>query len=174
MPSFFILLFFCEKFKAIFSEWCHRNTMTCKSGECRGSACDFYPGILEPCNCEVDSETATEEELKQHCHVCCQSVGKPETCKSTGELFQYFKDDSGKNRTIYRQPGSPCDDYKGYCDVFSKCRSVDADGPLAKLKKALFNPVLYSNIKEWIVVSAFISYKFKSEDLKIFRVILTP
>ena len=127
--------------------------MTCKTGECRGSACDFYPGILEPCNCLVDSETATEEEMKQHCHVCCQSVGKPDTCKSTGELFQYFKDDSGKNRTIYRQPGSPCDDYKGYCDVFSKCRSVDADGPLAKLKKALFNPVLYSNIKEWIVVS---------------------
>ena len=81
------------KCKTVFSEWCHRNTMTCKSGECRGSACDFYPGILEPCNCKVDSETATEEEMKQHCHVCCQSVGKPETCKSTGELFQYFKDD---------------------------------------------------------------------------------
>ena len=154
--AIFIILIFYEKFKTLLSEWCHRNTMTCKSGECRGSACDFYPGILEPCNCKVDSETATEEEMKQHCHVCCQSVGKPETCKSTGELFQYFKDDSGKNRTIYRQPGSPCDDYKGYCDVFSKCRSVDADGPLAKLKKALFNPVLYSNIKEWIVVSAFI------------------
>ena len=35
--------------------------------------------------------------------------------------------------------------------MFSKCRSVDADGPLARLKKALFNPVLYSSIREWII-----------------------
>ena len=128
------------------------DTMTCKSGVCSGSACDRYPGILEPCNCKVDMETATEEEKKKHCHVCCQAKGDPSTCKSTGELPKYFSKDA-KNRTIFRQPGSPCDDYKGYCDVFSKCRSVDADGPLARLKKALFNPALYSSIKEWIVVS---------------------
>jgi hypothetical protein len=33
-----------------------------------------------------------------------------------------------------------------------KCRLVDADGPLARLKKAIFNPELYENIAEWIVV----------------------
>lgn len=126
--------------------------MTCISGDCSGSACSRFSGILEPCNCIVDMELATDEEKKKHCHVCCQAVGAPETCKSTGELMAYFNS-TGSNRTIFRQPGSPCDDYKGYCDVFSKCRSVDADGPLARLKKALFNPVLYSNIKEWIVVS---------------------
>lgn len=51
------------------------------------------------------------------------------------------------------QPGSPCNDFKGYCDVFMKCRLVDADGPLARLKKAIFNAELYENIAEWIVVS---------------------
>lgn len=51
------------------------------------------------------------------------------------------------------QPGSPCNDFKGYCDVFMRCRLVDADGPLARLKKAIFNAELYENIAEWIVVS---------------------
>lgn len=32
---------------------------------------------------------------------------------------------------------------------------MDADGPLARLKKAIFNPELYENIAEWIVVSVF-------------------
>jgi len=41
----------------------------------------------------------------------------------------------------------------GYCDIFFKCRLVDADGPLSRLKKAIFNPALYSTIKNWIVVS---------------------
>lgn len=31
---------------------------------------------------------------------------------------------------------------------------MDADGPLARLKKAIFNPILYENIADWIVVSA--------------------
>ena len=39
----------------------------------------------------------------------------------------------------------------GYCDVFSTCRLVDAEGPLVRLKKALFDPVLYYSIREWIV-----------------------
>lgn len=57
------------------------------------------------------------------------------------------------HKTITLQPGSPCNDFKGYCDVFMRCRLVDADGPLARLKKAIFNPELYENIAEWIVVS---------------------
>ena len=28
----------------------------------------------------------------------------------------------------------------GYCDVFLKCRKVDAEGPLVRLKNLLFNP----------------------------------
>ena len=25
---------------------------------------------------------------------------------------------------MYAKPGTPCNDYKGYCDVFQKCREV--------------------------------------------------
>ena len=35
-------------------------------------------------------------------------------------------------------PGSPCDDLKGYCDVFAVCRRVDMAGPLARLKQQFF------------------------------------
>lgn len=75
---------------------------------------------------------------------------KPDTCSSTGseKWARFF---SKKITTL--QPGSPCNDFKGYCDVFMRCRLVDADGPLARLKKAIFNAELYENIAEWIVVS---------------------
>ncbi len=39
------------------------------------------------------------------------------------------------------RPGSPCDNFQGYCDVFLKCRKVDAEGPLVRLKNLLFNQV---------------------------------
>ena len=98
---------------------------------------------------------ATKEELKKNCHVCCKHVDTGE-CKSTGELTTYFGRVSNitgikENRTIFRQPGSPCNNFEGYCDVFSTCRLVDAEGPLVRLKKALFDPVLYYSIREWIV-----------------------
>lgn len=78
------------------------------------------------------------------------STVNPNTCSSTGSerLARFF------NKRVTTLPaGSPCNDFKGYCDVFMKCRLVDADGPLARLKKAIFNPELYENIAEWIVVS---------------------
>lgn len=74
----------------------------------------------------------------------------PSTCSSAGsdKWAKFF------NKTVITlQPGSPCNEFKGYCDVFMRCRLVDADGPLARLKKAIFNAELYENIAEWIVVS---------------------
>lgn len=80
----------------------------------------------------------------------------PSTCSSTGsnKWAQLF------NKTVITlQPGSPCNDFKGYCDVFMRCRPVDDDGPLARLKKAIFNTELYENIAEWIVVSVLATVK---------------
>ena len=51
--------------------------------------------------------------------------------------------------------GSPCNNFQGYCDVFSRCRGVDNDGPLQRLKNLIFNEKTLENIKNWIIVSLF-------------------
>jgi hypothetical protein len=35
--------------------------------------------------------------------------------------------------------GHACAGTAGYCDVFGKCRAVDAEGPLSRLKNMLLN-----------------------------------
>lgn len=37
------------------------------------------------------------------------------------------------------QLGHACAGTAGYCDVFGKCRAVDAEGPLTRLKNMLLN-----------------------------------
>ncbi|XP_053317878.1 disintegrin and metalloproteinase domain-containing protein 10 [Spea bombifrons] len=122
---------------------CNRETQVCIKGQCAGSICEKHE--LEECTC-ASTDGKDDKEL---CHVCCMEKMKPHTCASTGsEVWRsYFN-----GKTITLQPGSPCNEFKGYCDVFMRCRLVDADGPLARLKKAIFNPQLYENIAEWIVV----------------------
>ncbi|XP_068174199.1 disintegrin and metalloproteinase domain-containing protein 10-like [Antennarius striatus] len=123
---------------------CHSETQVCISGVCSGSICDKYN--LEVCTCTSNDDG--KDEAAELCHVCCMEKMNPATCSSSGsdKWARYF------NKTVITlQPGSPCNDFKGYCDVFMRCRLVDADGPLARLKKAIFNAELYENIAEWIV-----------------------
>ena len=126
---------------------CALKTQTCKGGECIGSICEYYN--LAPCTC-----TPLDEKDKDiYCHTCCMSIdpntgiGDPETCDSTGSQRweQYFQ-----GHIINLQPGSPCDNFAGYCDVFSKCRLVDADGPLRRLRKVIFNIKVYEDIRDFI------------------------
>ncbi|TRZ00606.1 hypothetical protein DNTS_031644, partial [Danionella cerebrum] len=121
---------------------CHANTQVCINGGCSGSICEKHN--LDVCTCATE-DGKDDTEL---CHVCCMVKGQPNTCSSTSsEAWTKYFD----RKVITLQPGSPCNDFKGYCDVFMKCRLVDADGPLARLKKAIFNPELYTSIAEWIV-----------------------
>ncbi|KAM9493089.1 disintegrin and metalloproteinase domain-containing protein 10 [Clarias gariepinus] len=122
---------------------CNGDTQVCINGACTGSICARFK--LEICTC-ASQDGKDETEL---CHVCCMHKNDPSTCRSTASA-EWEKHFQRKVRTL--QPGSPCNDFKGYCDVFMKCRLVDADGPLARLKKAIFNPQLYETIAEWIVV----------------------
>lgn len=122
---------------------CNSGTQVCINGACSGSICRRYQ--LQMCTCAIKDR---KDEAAELCHVCCMEKNDTSTCASTGSdrWAKHF------NKTVITlQPGSPCDDYKGYCDVFMRCRQVDADGPLARLKKAIFNAELYENIAEWIV-----------------------
>lgn len=49
--------------------------------------------------------------------------------------------------------GTPCDNYRGYCDVFHRCRGVDNEGPLERLKNLNLGKETLSSIKDWIIVS---------------------
>ncbi len=60
------------------------------------------------------------------------------------------------------KPGSPCVGTQGYCDIFSKCRAVDAEGPLVRLKNLILNPKLILTIREWITVRLLLYYSTKT------------
>ena len=42
------------------------------------------------------------------------------------------------------------DEFQGYCDVFLKCRKVDAEGPLVRLKNLLLNEKTLLTIAQWV------------------------
>ncbi|XP_037103271.1 disintegrin and metalloproteinase domain-containing protein 10 isoform X1 [Syngnathus acus] len=121
---------------------CNEDSQVCINGVCSGSICEKYN--LEECTCAIEND---KDEAAELCHVCCMEKMNPSTCRSSGseEWAKFF------NRKITSlQPGSPCNNFKGYCDVFMRCRLVDADGPLSRLKKTIFNAEIYETIAEWI------------------------
>lgn len=52
---------------------------------------------------------------------------------------------------MYSKPGTPCNDYNGYCDVFQRCREVDPSGPLATLRKLLLSEESIASFKKWVI-----------------------
>jgi disintegrin and metalloproteinase domain-containing protein 10 len=95
----------------------------------------------------------------QLCYVSCWNAATA-TCVSTGNSQDVNKPENKvlldflvlqtARDGIQLPPGAPCDNFKGYCDVFQKCRAVNEDGPLARLKNLLFNQQTFNDIKAWI------------------------
>ncbi|VUZ49386.1 unnamed protein product [Hymenolepis diminuta] len=138
---------------------CMNHTRICKSGECLGSICERIPGWTE---CSLSrGEDITPEMM---CYVACRNVRNDTPCISTIQLetdenlrkayprlaAELLQQPGG--RAVRLQPGTPCDNYRGYCDVFFVCRSVEVEGPLARLHKLLFSPQMLSKVKTWITV----------------------
>jgi len=114
---------------------CNQGTQVCQQGECKDSICVKF-GLV---SCFLTSDTVTNK--RQLCELACQDPGKNNTCMSTADLVREGRL-KGKLSAegLSLRPGSPCDNFQGYCDVFLKCRKVDAEGPLVRLKNLLFNP----------------------------------
>lgn len=119
---------------------CNGNTQVCNSGECSGSICSKFNMV----ECFLTSSVI--EDKRKLCELACQKGNDNSTCQGTSELLSV----TGLAQGISLRPGSPCDNYQGYCDVFLKCRSVDAEGPLARLKNLLFNRETLLTIAQWI------------------------
>ncbi|XP_067824096.1 disintegrin and metalloproteinase domain-containing protein 10 isoform X3 [Heptranchias perlo] len=126
---------------------CNHGMRLCLDGQCSESLCAQHG--LEQCSCVSQS-------IEEECHLCCQTPGDPGTCTSSASvlLHEYF------NSTLLSlPPGSPCKKKQGYCDRFNICRLVDDDGPIAKLRNAIFDPKEFEGISEWMKTSWGQSYK---------------
>ncbi|KAK7601729.1 hypothetical protein V9T40_009170 [Parthenolecanium corni] len=109
---------------------CNEGTQLCLNGECRGSICLEW-GLNE---CFLSSNSVPAVDKRKLCELACMNGTNTEKCQSTSEFASSVGLPPGG---ISLRPGSPCDNFQGYCDVFFKCRAVDAEGPLARLKNLL-------------------------------------
>nr|XP_024215817.1 disintegrin and metalloproteinase domain-containing protein 10 [Halyomorpha halys] len=121
---------------------CNEGTQVCLNGECRGSICLEW-NMTE---CFLTSQASPNIDKRQLCELACQNGTDITTCRSTSEFAARLGLPSGG---ISLTPGSPCDNFQGYCDVFLKCRAVDAEGPLVRLKNLLFNKQNLSTLRQW-------------------------
>ncbi|XP_033173953.1 disintegrin and metalloproteinase domain-containing protein 10 isoform X3 [Drosophila mauritiana] len=123
---------------------CNNGTALCIRGECSGSPCLLW----NMTKCFLTSTTLPHVSKRKLCDLACQDGNDTSTCRSTSEFADKYNIQKGG---ISLQPGSPCDNFQGYCDVFLKCRAVDADGPLVRLKNLLLNRQTLQTVAEWIV-----------------------
>ncbi|XP_064644930.1 disintegrin and metalloproteinase domain-containing protein 10-like [Lineus longissimus] len=133
---------------------CNSMTQVCRAGDCKDSICQRFG--WEECSSTLEQADSTEL-----CYISCKANGSATApCISSASLtlaadapkFKEMIDSINGGLAIRKPAGSHCDNMQGYCDAFFKCRRVDADGPLARLKNLLFNPATLNTIKEWIVV----------------------
>ncbi|KAH7636469.1 hypothetical protein HUG17_10439 [Dermatophagoides farinae] len=111
----------------------------CYMGECTGSICMAYG--LESCQCKQ----GPNDSPAKLCELCCRMPSDDSTCKSSFEwnTSPYDVPD------LYAKPGTPCDNYNGYCDVNQRCREVDPSSPLATLRRLLLSNESMASLKRW-------------------------
>lgn len=116
------------------------DEFVCFMGECTGSICLAYG--LESCQCIP----GPKDPLTKACELCCKKPGDDQPCVSSFEWNELPYDIPD----MFSKPGTPCNDYNGYCDVFQKCREVDPSGPLATLRKLLLSEESLASFKRWV------------------------
>ncbi|KAI4501923.1 hypothetical protein M0802_003258 [Mischocyttarus mexicanus] len=108
--------------------------------ECTGSICLAYG--LESCQCIA----GPEDPPTKSCELCCKLPGEDQPCLSSFAWNSAPYDIPD----MLSKPGTPCNDYNGYCDVFQRCREVDPSGPLATLRRLLLSDASLANFQRWI------------------------
>lgn len=108
---------------------CSKGRKVCINGTCTGSICQKTSETDCMCSQKAD-----------FCKICCMTGSDKTTCKTKQK----------NSVTLKQAPGTPCDNYLGYCDIFQKCRKVDAEGPLSRLKNSIFNKKTLTNIVTWM------------------------
>ncbi|GBP09961.1 Disintegrin and metalloproteinase domain-containing protein 10 homolog [Eumeta japonica] len=129
---------------------CNNGTQLCISGKCSGSMClawSMKECFLSSAPTQVGDGVTAVVDRRALCQLACQTGSSPDSCKSTADFAHQVGLPPGG---ISLRPGSPCDNFQGYCDVFLKCRAVDAEGPLARLKNLLLNRATLQSVATWV------------------------
>ena len=102
---------------------------------------------MESCQCDQ----GPNDKKTKACELCCKLPGEGQECKSSFELNvpPYDVPD------MFSKPGTPCKNYKGYCDVFQKCREVSLERRLHLLFKAILPIPIYLYIDLFMKFSIF-------------------
>ncbi|XP_028025856.1 disintegrin and metalloproteinase domain-containing protein 10 [Bombyx mandarina] len=128
---------------------CNNGTQLCKDGECSESICRAWNMSV----CYLSASAArgagvtAQPNRRALCQLACQQGSDPDSCRSTADFASEVGLPTGG---ISLLPGSPCDNFQGYCDVFLKCRAVDAEGPLVRLKNLLLNRATLQSVQAWV------------------------
>ncbi|KAK1130393.1 hypothetical protein K0M31_018525 [Melipona bicolor] len=109
--------------------------------ECTGSICLAYG--LESCQCIA----GPDDPPTKSCELCCKLPGEDQPCLSSFAWNSAPYDIPD----MLSKPGTPCNDYNGYCDVFQRCREVDPSGPLATLRRLLLSDASLASFQRWMV-----------------------
>nr|XP_050035682.2 disintegrin and metalloproteinase domain-containing protein 10 homolog [Dermacentor andersoni] len=99
---------------------------------------------MRECYLSGDGYTVDEK-----CLIACEDQGKcSEACH-----YPAMKSLCGAKM----RPGSSCDDKRGYCDVFQKCRRSDEQGLLTRLEEALFASDTYKSVSDYVMMHPYMS-----------------
>ena len=130
---------------------CNENTQVCFEGRCQLSICEHS---------EIGGKECPQKELvgirnktlrQVQCQIACEINGTCETLKSLKMLRMFENVEILKNMKGFQMtPGATCNDGKGYCDVLSRCRDLDPEGPLERFTKLVFNKETAMTIKKFI------------------------
>ncbi|XP_043250301.1 disintegrin and metalloproteinase domain-containing protein 10-like [Colletes gigas] len=112
----------------------------CYMGECTGSICLAYG--LESCQCIA----GPEDPPTKSCELCCKLPGEDQPCLSSFAWNSAPYDIPD----MLSKPGTPCNDYNGYCDDSQRCREVDPSGPLATLRRLLLSDASLASFQRWL------------------------
>ncbi|KAF0313192.1 Disintegrin and metalloproteinase domain-containing protein 10 [Amphibalanus amphitrite] len=132
-----------------------RNDNGCRAkARCNGRSAECPPSIRKPdrtiCNegnvCFKGCEPEYSGNGTKSCELCCKRPGPDQPCISSFEWNSAPFDIPDQ----FSKPGTPCNQYTGYCDVFQMCREVDPIGPLATLKNLFLSDKSLSVVKEFM------------------------
>lgn len=127
---------------------CNFNTGLCDQGQCNKSICT----LIGKNECSLMIANVAEP-LRQRgidreylCHIGCFD-SRSNSCVDTHTLRMPNNNSKTGFGYIHR-PGHACAGTEGYCDVFGKCRAVDAEGPLSRLKNKILSEENIHTLKE--------------------------